>query len=111
MFNYGAPGQPDLEFETELPEYCRTYLRFLLARSPDTVVKFTRMYCKVAVLREIDPDAKFIHIVRDPRLVTASYLFGEGPKIQGQIFHSGRFFRGENRKCPGGAADLFRIGF
>jgi len=76
-FNYGAPRQPELEFEQDLPEYCQDYIRFIISNSENTVIKFTRMYCKVRALWDIDPHAKFIHIVRDPRSVTASYLLGK----------------------------------
>ena len=93
----GAPRQPDLEFETDLPCYARAYLRFLLSGSRTTAIKFTRMHCKVGVLAEIDPNAKFIHLVRDPRLVTASYLFGKNQRNMRRFSSEDAFFE---RRSP-----------
>lgn len=93
LLNYGAPRQAELEFEPDLPDYCREYIRFMISRSENTMIKFTRMYCKVRVLWEIDPDAKFIHIVRDPRSVAASYLFGKYQKNK-HLFHNEKAFFG-----------------
>ena len=76
--NYGAPRDALLEFEPDLPPPCRGYVRYMIDQRPHTVIKFTRLYTKVAALAEIEPQAKFIHLVRDPRAVTASYLFGKG---------------------------------
>jgi hypothetical protein len=75
-FNWGGPRLPDLELEPELPGHVRGFLRFLLERSPQVVVKETRLYRKVAALAELDPDAAFAHVVRDPRAVAASIVLG-----------------------------------
>lgn len=80
LLNYGAPRDAALEFESALPPPCRGYVRFMLDQSRDTIIKFTRMACKVAALAEIDPSARFIHLVRDPRAVVASYLFGKNQR-------------------------------
>ena len=93
LLNYGAPRQPELEFETTLPDYCQAYLNDMIAQADHTVIKFTRMSCKVQALWDIDPHAKFIHIVRDPRLVTASYLFGKTQMFKDQFRNEQEFFR------------------
>ncbi len=97
FLNYGAPRRPELEFETDLPDYCREYIKFILSQSKHTVIKFTRMYCKVRVLWETDPDAKFIHIVRDPRSVTTSYLFGKSQTNRQNFSNTRRFFRQKSK--------------
>ena len=76
LLNHGAPRDWRLEFERDLPPLIRDYLRFLLAQHDAVAMKFTRMACKVPVLAELAPDARFIHVVRDPRAVTSSYLLG-----------------------------------
>jgi hypothetical protein len=92
LLNYGAPRQPELEFQTGVPDYVRDYLRLLCAQAPDTAIKFTRAYHKVPVLHSIDPSAFFIHIVRDPRLVTTSYLFGKNQRNRGSFPDEASFF-------------------
>lgn len=91
VLNYGAPRLPELEFEPNAPDHVREYIKFMISQSNQTLIKFTRMYCKVRVLWEIDKNAKFIHIVRDPRSVTASYLFGKNQKNKHQ-YHEGETF-------------------
>jgi hypothetical protein len=76
LLNYGAPRDHRLELEPDAPGFVRDYIRFMAMQREDTLIKFTRMYCKIPLLAEIDPRACLIHVVRDPRAVTASYLFG-----------------------------------
>jgi hypothetical protein len=57
-----------------------------------TLIKFTRVYRKVPMLHEIDADARFVHIVRDPRLVAASYLFGKNQKNLARFADADAFF-------------------
>ena len=84
-FNWGAPGNPALEFDDDVPEHIRRYLFLLTTLDEDTVIKFTRMARKAGVLHSIDPDAFFLHVVRDPRRVAASCVFGRpGPEGAGQ---------------------------
>lgn len=92
MLNYGAPSKPPLEFETEMPEYCKDYLRLMMAKAENTVFKFTRMYCKINILKELDPGAKLVHIIRDPRAVTASYLYGIKKRFNRHYQASANFF-------------------
>jgi REP element-mobilizing transposase RayT len=106
LLNYGAPRQAELEFEPELPDYCREYINFIISQSEHTVIKFTRMYCKVHVLWEIDPNAKFIHVVRDPRSVTTSYLFGKHRKNRYLFPNERVFFR---RKSSRSSWSSFRF--
>jgi hypothetical protein len=93
LLNYGAPRQPELEFDSDFPAYCREYIKFIISQSEHTVIKFTRMYCKVRALWEMDPDAKFIHVVRDPRSVAVSYLFGKHQKNK-HLFPNEKVFFG-----------------
>lgn len=92
LFNYGAPRSVALEFEPDLPDYCKGYIGLLCNSASNTFIKFTRMHAKVACLKEIAPDAKLIHVVRDPRQVTASYLFGKNQKNRARFRDSEHFF-------------------
>lgn len=80
LLNWGAPREPELELDGDLPDFCRDYLRFLLDQAPDVVVKEVRMYGKLPVLAEVAPQARLLHLVRDPRAVATSYLMGRGRK-------------------------------
>jgi hypothetical protein len=79
-FNWGGPRDPDRELEPQLPEHCLEFLRELLATPGDVAIKETRFYCKVPALAELDPEAVFVHVVRDPRAVAASIVLGRGRK-------------------------------
>jgi hypothetical protein len=76
QFNWGGPRDPALEIDERLPEHCRELLRWLLGMAPSAAIKETRLYRKLADVSELDPDAAFIHVVRDPRAVTASIILG-----------------------------------
>jgi hypothetical protein len=90
--NYGAPRLAQLEFEPDLPGYCKEYISFLSNTSNRTFLKFTRMHSKVDCLKAIEPKSKFIHIVRDPRHVTCSYLFGKNAKNKARFPDADIFF-------------------
>ncbi|MGH2962643.1 MAG: sulfotransferase [Solirubrobacterales bacterium] len=97
QFNWGGPREPALELEPELPEHCTALLRHLLEHgasegSADSVVKETRLYCKLADLHRIDPDAALVHVVRDPRAVAASIVLGRGRRRQRKLRTPDDFF-------------------
>jgi Sulfotransferase family len=76
LFNWGGPRAPELELEPELPEHCRELLAALLDQAPNVAVKETRLHHKLAAVAGIDPEATVVHVVRDPRAVSASMLLG-----------------------------------
>jgi Sulfotransferase family len=76
LFNWGGPRAPELELDPDLPEHCRELLAELLDQAPDVAVKETRLHHKVGAVAELDPEAAVVHLVRDPRAVTASMLLG-----------------------------------
>ncbi len=92
LLNYGAPRDWRLEFERDLPLVVREYLRFLLDQAEAVAVKFTRLSSKIPVLAELAPDSRLIHVVRDPRAVATSYLFGKGHHRREQVSDPDEFF-------------------
>jgi hypothetical protein len=106
FLNYGAPRLASLEFEPELPDYCKNYLSHLTKVGLSPFIKFTRMHSKVNCLKEIDPDVKFIHIIRDPRHVTASYQFGKQAKFQDNYEKRGDFFTRVSNKTSWSSRDF-----
>jgi hypothetical protein len=78
VLNHGAPRDAALEFGPELAPIVTDYLRFLLDRPGPVAGKFTRLYSKVPAIHAIAPDAGYVQLVRDPRAVAVSYLFGKG---------------------------------
>jgi hypothetical protein len=96
-FNWGGPREPALELDPELPEHCAALLRHLLERgrsegSRDTVIKETRLYCKLGALHELDPDCVLVHVVRDPRAVAASIVLGRGRRRERKLRTADDFF-------------------
>jgi hypothetical protein len=85
QFNWGGPRDPGLELEEGLPPHCRELLAFLVELAPRIAIKETRLSHKARVLAEIDPELRLVHLVRDPRAVTASIMFGRRGR------HAGRF--------------------
>jgi Sulfotransferase family len=75
-FNWGGRRAPELELEPALPEHCREWLASLLREAPGVAIKETRLHHKVGAIAELDRDAAFVHLVRDPRAVAASMLLG-----------------------------------
>jgi Sulfotransferase family len=76
LFNWGGPRAAELELEPALPDHVRELLAELLATAPNVAIKETRLHHKLAAVAELDPEATVIHLVRDPRAVTASMLLG-----------------------------------
>ncbi len=76
LFNWGGPRAPELELDPELPDHVRELFGELLASAPDVAIKETRLHHKLPAVAELDRDATVVHLVRDPRAVTASMLLG-----------------------------------
>ena len=76
LFNWGGPRAPELELEPDLPDHVRALLAHLHEQAPDVAIKETRFHHKLSELATIDPDLALVHLVRDPRAVTASMLLG-----------------------------------
>jgi hypothetical protein len=98
LFNHGGPRAPALELDRRLPGWAMEWLRFLLEQAPQVLVKHVRMYRKVAALHELDPDAVLVHVVRDPRAVTASMLFGRGRRHSWRYPDADAFFGAWTRR-------------
>ena len=77
ILNQGAPREASVEFQREFPEVVERYLQFLMARPGPVAAKFTRLYAKVKAVHQLFPNAAYVQLVRDPRSVVASYLFGK----------------------------------
>jgi hypothetical protein len=80
-FNWGGPRAPELELDADLPEHCAEFLRVLLAGSGSVAIKETRLHHKLAAVAAIDPEAVLVHLVRDPRAVSASMLLGRRRRL------------------------------
>jgi hypothetical protein len=76
LFNWGGPRRADVELESDLPDHIRDLLRHLLDSAPNVAIKETRLHHKLGAIAELAPDAAVVHVVRDPRAVTASMLLG-----------------------------------
>jgi hypothetical protein len=76
LFNWGGPREPEVELEPDLPEHVRGLLAHLLDAAPDVAIKETRLHHKLGAVAEVAPEATVVHVVRDPRAVTASMLLG-----------------------------------
>jgi hypothetical protein len=97
QFNWGGPREPALELEPELPAHCVELLGHLLELgwsegTPDTLIKETRLYCKVPALHQLDPHGVLVHVVRDPRAVASSIVLGRGRRRQRKLRTPDDFF-------------------
>jgi hypothetical protein len=81
LFNWGGPRAPEVELESDLPPHVSDWLAELLASAPEVAIKETRLHHKLGALAELDPEAAIVHLVRDPRAVTASMLLGRRRRI------------------------------
>ena len=80
-FNWGGPRAPELELEPTLPEHVRGFLSHLLDAGEDVAIKETRLHHKLGAVAELAGDAHVVHLVRDPRAVTASMLLGRRRRV------------------------------
>ena len=92
VLNDGAPKDATLEFTGGFPEIVEDYLKYILLRPEPVAAKFTRLYGKVRRVHELFPDAGFVHLVRDPRSVAVSYLFGKGRRYEKKMGPKRVFF-------------------
>lgn len=105
--NVGAPTNPALELQPDGPRDLEDYLRFLGAQgAPDVVMKFTRLAAKVSVAHRSLPDACLLHVVRDPRRVAVSHLFGRDQRRARKYPTTHDFFDGRTRRLPWSATQL-----
>lgn len=84
-FNLGAPQKPEMEFEKRTPLVHREYLSFIATKNEHTLMKFVRVSHKVETLHKLFPDARIIHIVRDPRRMAMSHIFGKNRKASNSM--------------------------
>lgn len=80
-FNWGGPRAPELELEAGLPEHCDGFIRHLLEQAPSVAIKETRLHHKLGALARLAPEAAVVHVVRDPRAVSASMLLGRRRRV------------------------------
>ncbi len=107
-FNCGAPTNPLLELETELPAHCYQYLEYMIEQNEHTVAKFTRMYRKVSSLKELDPHGKFILLVRHPQEVVSSYMYGRDQRRLEKFPDREKFFNTCDAMNPWKSLDFFK---
>jgi len=83
FFNLGARADFRRELEEEISPIFGKYLKFITSRNNFTLSKFVRVSYKVRALHELFPEAKIIHIVKDPRRIVVSHIFGRsnGPTM------------------------------
>lgn len=91
-FNYGAPTNPLLEYATDLPDLLRTYLKSLADQTKTNIYKFTRMHHKLGDLKHLCANGALVLVVRDPRAVVTSYLYGKGQKHRAEFADPQQFF-------------------
>lgn len=105
--NVGAPKNPALELGTDGPPGLAEYLRFLGDQgAPDVVMKFTRLAAKVAVAHQAVPHVYLLHVVRDPRRVAASHLFGRDGCRAHKYPTVDDLFQARTQKLPWSATGL-----
>lgn len=105
--NYGAPRDPSLELETEMAPWAKEFLADLSASSEHVAMKFTRMYRKMGVLKEVVPDARVALLLRHPQEVVGSYLYGKGQKRLEKVPDADTFFTRTSRINPWNARAFF----
>ncbi len=98
LFNHGGPRAPALELHETLPAWGLDWMRFLLDQAPAVLIKHVRMYRKIGVLHQLDPEAVLVHLVRDPRAVSASMLLGRGRRHLWRYPDADAFFSSWSRR-------------
>jgi hypothetical protein len=81
LFNWGGPRAPQAELERELPDWVSEFLASLIEAAPNVAIKETRLHHKLGEIARLDPQAVVVHLVRDPRAVTASMLLGRRRRV------------------------------
>ncbi len=98
LFNHGGPRAPGLELHPGLPPWGVEFLRYLLSRAPEVLIKEVRLFRKVPDLHRVDPNATLVHIVRDPRAVSGSMLLGRGRRHATRYADADAFFEAWTRR-------------
>lgn len=76
FFNLGAGTNFRRELEEGIPPLFQEYLKFITSRNEFTLMKFVRVSYKIRALHGLFPEAKIIHIIKDPRRIVMSHVFG-----------------------------------
>ncbi len=98
LFNHGGPRAPGLELHPALPNWGITLLQYLLDQAPQVLIKEVRLFRKLAAIHGVDPDATIVHVVRDPRAVTGSMLFGRGRRHTPRFTDADSYFEAWTRR-------------
>lgn len=99
IFNYGPSRDFRLELLKNIPELHRNYLKYIVSQNKNTLLKFVRLYNKIETLHQFIPNAKIIHILKDPRRMTMSHLLGsEKLKNEGRIKKTIKYFINKKKR-------------
>jgi hypothetical protein len=98
LFNHGGPRAPALELHPGMPQWGVDFLGYLLDQDENVLIKNVRMYRKVPILHAVDPSAVFVHVVRDPRAVSASMMLGRHRRQLARYEDADAFFKSWSRR-------------
>lgn len=76
IFNLGAPTDLRKEMNRSIPDIHSQYLQYLASENTYTLFKFVRLFNKLPEMHKIFPDARVIHILKDPRRIAFSHVIG-----------------------------------